>query len=82
MRRVQRLVRRALVQAAGAPVQARELVRRHGWSWSVYRVLYQYAVRDRWGYWRPNDELMKLIVGEARHSDSDQQQILDEKPGV
>jgi hypothetical protein len=82
MGRVQRLVRRALVQAAGGPVQARELVRKHGWSWSVYRELYQYAVRDRWGYWRPNDELMKLIVGEARHSDLLQQQILDETPDV
>jgi hypothetical protein len=64
MGRVQRLVRRTLVQAAGGPVQARELVRRHGWSWSVYRALYQYAVRDRWGYWRPNGELMKLIKGD------------------
>jgi hypothetical protein len=65
MGRVQRLVQRALVRVAGSPVQARELVRRHGWSWSVYRVLYQYAVRDRWGWWRPNDELMKRIVGDV-----------------
>jgi hypothetical protein len=57
MGRVQRLVQRALVRAGGGPVQARELVRRHGWSWSIYRVLYQYAVRDSLGLVAPERRL-------------------------
>jgi hypothetical protein len=78
----QRRVRRLLVRAGGKPISTRELRKLPHQRHTIWYALQRYAVRDRWGYWRPNDELMKLIVGEARHSDSVQQQILEEKPDV
>jgi hypothetical protein len=61
---VQRFVRRALIKANGTAVSTQELRNSPHARGKIWRALQRYAVRDRWGYWRPNDQLMRLIRGD------------------
>jgi hypothetical protein len=67
--RIARQVRRCLI-VGGDEVQFSDLVawcycNCRPWRWPIYRALKRYGVpAGQRGWWRPNDELARLIRGE------------------